>query len=134
PQIVEMVARGIDMFDCVLPTRLARHGMAFTAQGTLNLKNALYAEDAGPIEAGCGCYACRYFLRGAIRHFLKANEILGVRLVSIHNLYFYLQLMQTIRAALEKGSFDKFRSEFVSNYKRHNECDDLISDDKAPNA
>ncbi|MEO6848886.1 MAG: tRNA guanosine(34) transglycosylase Tgt [Chthoniobacterales bacterium] len=119
PQLVEMVARGIDMFDCVLPTRLARHGAAFTPKGSMNLKNASYAEDPMPIEQGCGCYACLHFTRGAIRHFLKANEILGVRLVSIHNLYFYLDLMRKIRASLEAREFDQLRKEFVANYVCH---------------
>lgn len=117
PQLVEMVARGIDMFDCVLPTRLARNGTAFTSTGTINLKNNPYISDHGPIEAGCGCYACTSFTRGYIRHLIKAEEILGLRLVSLHNLHFYLDLMRKIRAAIEEGSFASFRAAFVSGYR-----------------
>ncbi len=117
PQIVEMVARGIDMFDCVLPTRIARNGTAFTAAGTLNLKNAIYARDKQPIEEGCACPACAQFTRGYIRHLIKAEEILGLRLITLHNLHFYLHLMEKIRASIEDGSFGEFRKSFVSNYQ-----------------
>ncbi|MBV8899453.1 MAG: tRNA guanosine(34) transglycosylase Tgt [Verrucomicrobia bacterium] len=119
PQIVEMVARGIDMFDCVLPTRLARNGTAFTAQGTLNLKNRPFRTDERPIEVGCACATCRNFNRGYIRHLIKAEEILGLRLITIHNLHFYLNLMAQIRAALENGVFPQFRERFVANYAPH---------------
>src|ERR1700737_1997725 len=105
PQMVEMVARGVDMFDCVLPTRLARNGAAFTNRGTLNLKNAPFAYDKGPIEDGCQCAACRQFTRGYLRHLVKSEEILGLRLISQHNLYFYIGLMERIRRALEDGAF-----------------------------
>ena len=117
PQMVEMVARGIDLFDCVLPTRIARNGTAFTAAGTLNLRNACYIQDQGPIEAGCGCPACREFSRGYLRHLLKAEEILGLRLVSLHNLHFYLDLMARVRAELEAGTFQAFRERFVPGYR-----------------
>jgi queuine tRNA-ribosyltransferase len=116
PQMVEMVARGIDMFDCVLPTRVARNGTAFTSAGTVNLKNACHAKARGPIEEGCGCPACRRFSRAYIRHLLKAEEILGLRLVTQHNLYFYLHLMRRIRDAMEDGSFSKFRKAFLERY------------------
>lgn len=119
PQMVEMVARGIDMFDCVLPTRLARNGTAFTARGTMALKNAGYAEDPGPIEEGCTCYACANFTRAYIRHLIKAEEILGLRLVSLHNLHFYLNLMRTARRAIIEGSFAEFRRVFVAGYKKN---------------
>jgi queuine tRNA-ribosyltransferase len=119
PQIVEMVARGIDMFDCVLPTRLARNGTAFTARGTMNLKNNPYRVDPRPIEEGCQCSTCQQFTRAYIRHLIKAEEILGLRLITIHNLYFYLRLMTKIRAALENGSFAQFREQFVANYIKH---------------
>ncbi|MBV9999789.1 MAG: tRNA guanosine(34) transglycosylase Tgt [Verrucomicrobia bacterium] len=119
PQIVEMVARGVDMFDCVLPTRLARNGTAFTAQGTLNLKNQRFRTDERPIEAGCACATCHDFTRGYIRHLIKAEEILGLRLITIHNLHFYLNLMAQIRAAIENGTFPQFRKNFGSNYVRH---------------
>ena len=116
PQLVEMVARGVDMFDCVLPTRIARNGTAFTERGTLNLKNAEFIMDEGPIEDGCQCYACRNFARGYLRHLIKANEILGLRLVSLHNLHFYLHLMERIRTHIEAGTFADFRRTFVANY------------------
>jgi queuine tRNA-ribosyltransferase len=117
PQMVEMVARGVDMFDCVLPTRLARNGTAFTAGGTLNLKNAEYTRQTGPIEEGCPCAACAEFSRGYIKHLLKAEEILGLRLVSLHNLHFYLDLMAQVRGAIENGTFNTFRQNFVRHYK-----------------
>jgi len=117
PQMIELVARGIDMFDCVLPTRLARNGTAFTAAGTINLKNAPYAADQGPIEEGCECYACREFSRGYLRHLIKAEEILGLRLVSLHNLHFYLSLMDRARREIAAGTFESFRRSFVAGYK-----------------
>jgi queuine tRNA-ribosyltransferase len=117
PQLLEMIARGMDMFDCVLPTRLARNGTAFTTTGTLNLKNAEFAMDKSPIEENCICPACREFTRGYIRHLIKAEEILGLRLITLHNLHFYLDLMRQVREQIEKGSFAKFRKRFVSNYK-----------------
>ena len=117
PQMLEMVARGMDMFDCVLPTRLARNGTAFTAGGTLNLKNAEFARDKRPIEENCACPACREFMRGYIRHLIKAEEILGLRLVTLHNLHFYLNLMSRARTEIERGTFDQFRKEFVAEYK-----------------
>ncbi len=116
PQLVEMVARGVDMFDCVLPTRIARNGTAFTERGTLNLKNAEFTMDEGPIEDGCECPACRKFARGYLRHLIKANEILGLRLVTLHNLHFYLNLMRRIRGHIEAGTFAEFRKKFVSEY------------------
>jgi queuine tRNA-ribosyltransferase len=117
PQMIELVARGVDMFDCVLPTRIARNGTAFTAGGTLNLKNAEFTLDQGPIEDGCACLACAEFARGYIRHLLKAEEILGLRLITLHNLHFYLDLMARTRAAIAAGTFAEFRRVFVSNYK-----------------
>jgi queuine tRNA-ribosyltransferase len=117
PQLVEMVARGVDMFDCVLPTRIARNGTAFTETGTLNMKNARFAMDDGPIEEGCACTACRAFSRGYIRHLIKAEEILGLRLVTLHNLHFYLHLMERMREAIERGVFADFRTRFVKQYQ-----------------
>lgn len=117
PQMLEMIARGVDMFDCVLPTRLARNGTAFTAAGTLNLKNAEYAMQKGPIDEGCECPACREFSRGYIRHLVKAEEILGLRLITLHNLHFYLDLMRKAREAIEGGTFGQLRKDFVSGYK-----------------
>ncbi len=117
PQLLEMIARGTDMFDCVLPTRLARNGTAFTAAGTINLKNAEYSKDKRPIEDDCECTSCREFSRGYIRHLIKAEEILGLRLITLHNLHFYLDLMRQSRDKIDKGTFDEFRREFVSNYE-----------------
>ena len=117
PQLLEMIARGIDMFDCVLPTRLARNGTAFTSTGTLNLKNAEFALDKGPIEEGCQCPACREFTRGYVRHLIKAEEILGLRLITLHNLHVYLNLMQQAGDAIEDKRFAEFRQAFVAAYK-----------------
>ena len=117
PQLIELIARGVDMFDCVLPTRLARNGTAFTADGTLNLKNAEFTMQRGPIEEGCACPACAEFSRGYIRHLIKAEEILGLRLVTLHNLHFYLQLMSRTGTAIDDGCFNDFRSSFVRNYR-----------------
>ncbi|HEV3410180.1 MAG TPA: tRNA guanosine(34) transglycosylase Tgt, partial [Chthoniobacterales bacterium] len=117
PQLVELIARGMDMFDCVLPTRLARNGTAFTAGGTLNLKNAEFAMDKRPIEKDCTCPACAEFTRGYIRHLVKAEEILGLRLITLHNLHFYLELMRRVRDAIEQGTFARFRREFVASFK-----------------
>jgi queuine tRNA-ribosyltransferase len=116
PQLVEMVARGVDMFDCVLPTRIARNGTAFTETGTLNLKNAEFAMDQRPIEDGCACPCCRQFTRGYLRHLVKANEILGLRLITLHNLHFYLHLMERMRMHIGADTFDEFRRKFVANY------------------
>jgi queuine tRNA-ribosyltransferase len=117
PQLLEMIARGMDMFDCVLPTRLARNGTAFIATGTLNLKNAEFALDKRAIEESCACAACREFSRGYIRHLIKAEEILGLRLITLHNLHFYLNLMSRSRTEIEQGTFDQFRKKFVTGYK-----------------
>ena len=117
PQVLQMIARGMDMFDCVLPTRLARNGTAFTVTGTLNLKNAEFTLDKRPIEENCACETCRQFSRGYIRHLVKAEEILGLRLITLHNLHFYLNLMNRVRTEIESGAFDQFRKAFVAGYK-----------------
>jgi len=115
-QLVELVARGVDIFDCVLPTRVARHATVYTRTGTLNLRGAQYRLDGAPLEPGCGCYACQNFTRAYIRHLFKAGEILALVLVSLHNLHFYLELMRDIRDALDRDSFDTFRENFTRNY------------------
>src|SRR3989440_10571617 len=117
PQLLEMIARGMDLFDCVLPTRLARNGTAFTSAGTINLKNAEYAKDKTSIDDDCDCTSCRDFSRGYVRHLIKAEEILGLRIITLHNLHFYLDLMRRARAKIDNGTFDAFRREFVSNYE-----------------
>ncbi|HEX5755009.1 MAG TPA: tRNA guanosine(34) transglycosylase Tgt [Arenimonas sp.] len=113
--IVEAVARGIDMFDCVMPTRNARNGHYFTRFGQVRIRNARYEKDLNPIEPGCGCYTCRSgYTRSYLRHLDRCNEILASMLATIHNLYFYQQLMRDIRAAIEHGRFDAFRAHFYA--------------------
>jgi queuine tRNA-ribosyltransferase len=119
PQLLEMIARGMDMFDCVLPTRLARNGTAFSPTGTLNLKNAEFTKDKRPIDPDCSCTACSEFTRGYIRHLIKAEEILGLRLITLHNLHFYLELMRQARAKIDNGTFNEFRRDFAANYEPH---------------
>ncbi|HHY09885.1 MAG TPA: tRNA-guanine transglycosylase, partial [Firmicutes bacterium] len=115
--LIEGVIRGIDMFDCVWPTRLARHGTVITKDGNLPVRNLPYARDFKPLEAGCTCYACQNFSRAYIRHLLKANEVLGIRLTTIHNIAFLMRLMKDIRQAIESGSLWEFRREFLSRYR-----------------
>nr|MCR5774177.1 tRNA guanosine(34) transglycosylase Tgt [Lachnospiraceae bacterium] len=114
--IIEAVYRGVDFFDCVYPSRNARHGQLYTHDGKLNIKNAKYAEDMRPIEEGCGCPACRRYSRAYIRHLIKAEEMLGLRLCVLHNLYFYNHLMQEIRDAIDEDRFENFRQEFIRRY------------------
>ena len=116
-QLIELVARGVDMFDCVLPTRMARHGTAYTHQGQLHLKTAAFRLDQAPLEADCDCYACKNFTRAYIRHLLKAQEILGLMLVSLHNSHFYLRILREARAAIQAGTFAEFRRLFRENYR-----------------
>ncbi len=116
--IIEGVYRGVDFFDCVMPTRNGRHGHYFTWEGVLNINNAKYAEDDGPIDPQCDCPVCRNFSRSYIRHLLKAEEILAMRFGAIHNLYFYNNLMKRIRDELDKGTFSAFRNEFSEKLMR----------------
>jgi queuine tRNA-ribosyltransferase len=113
--LVEGVARGVDMFDCVLPTRNARNGMAFTAAGKVVIKNAVHSNDPGPLDAACGCYTCRYYSRAYLRHLYVAREILAYRLLTLHNLYYYLNLMVSMRQAIAEGRFAAFRQDFYQN-------------------
>ena len=115
-QIVELVARGIDMFDCVLPTRVARNGTAFTRKGAISIKAGFNKADFRPIEEGCDCYACQNFSRAYLRHLLNVEEILGLRMLSVHNSHMYLRIMADIRAQLAAGTFGEFRREFIANY------------------
>jgi queuine tRNA-ribosyltransferase len=115
--IVEGVARGIDIFDCVLPTRTARNGGLFTRSGRLNLRKGQYADDPLPVEPGCDCYACQHFSRAYLRHLFKAEEILGLHLATVHNVRFMIRLMNEIRGHIVAGTFAQFRSEFLSAYK-----------------
>ncbi len=116
--IVEAVVRGIDMFDCVLPTRSGRTGQAFTADGPLNLRNARFAEDEEPIEPGCPCPACTQFSRAYVHHLVKSGEILGAMLMTQHNLWFYQRLMQDLRDAIGQQRLSPFAAGFLSRYRR----------------
>ena len=114
--LVEGVYRGVDMFDCVLATRVARNGTCFTDHGRLVIRNATYAHDFGPIEEGCDCYACQNYSRAYIRHLIKAGEITGGRLATIHNLRYLIRLMERIRKAIEEDRYEEFRKEFFEKY------------------
>ncbi len=121
--IVEAVAAGVDLFDCVLPTRNARNGTVFTRQGKMVIKGASYARDPAPIEEECGCLACHRYSRAYIRHLLSVGEILGLRLTSWHNLYFYLQLMRQIREAVSEGRFKSWKKSFLESYQERKETE-----------
>ena len=110
--LVEAVARGVDMFDCVMPTRNARNGRLFTSQGAINIKNACHAEDDGPVDPACGCYTCRTFSRAYLRHLFMAGEMTSGVLNTLHNLFFYLDTMRRVREAITFGTFEKFRLDF----------------------
>ena len=116
--LVQSVSQGIDMFDCVLPTRNARNGWLFTRWGDVKIKNARHREDTGPLDPDCGCYACRHFSRAYLHHLTRANEILGARLNTIHNLHYYLELMGLLRGAIERGELGAFRGKFASQRSR----------------
>ena len=113
--IIEGVYRGVDFFDCVYPSRNGRHGHVYTRYGKLNLFNKKYEKDMRPIEEGCGCPACRYYSRAYIRHLLKAGEMLGMRLCTLHNLYFYNKMMSDIRAAIREGRFAEYRRDMTDS-------------------
>ena len=114
--ILEGVMRGVDMFDCVLPTRLARHGHAFRRDGKINLRNAKYKEDFTPIEDNCDCYACKHYTKAYIRHLIVANETLGARLLSIHNIRFLIKMTEEIRESIKEDKFLEYKDEFISKY------------------
>ena len=116
--LLEGVQRGIDMFDCVLPTRLGRHGSCFTSRGRIKVRNAEYKEDFTPVDPECDCRVCENYTRAYIRHLLKRKEILGVRLTSYHNLYFYLQLMKKVRSAVSRGQLSQLCRDFYQKYGR----------------
>jgi queuine tRNA-ribosyltransferase len=116
PDLVEAVARGVDLFDCVLPTRNGRNGQAFTHDGTITIKQSRYARDPAPLEEDCACYACRRFARAYLRHLFMAGELLAPRLLTLHNLHFYLTLMARIRGAIASGEFAAFRARFLARY------------------
>ena len=112
--IVAAVLRGIDMFDCVMPTRHARNGHLFTAHGVINIRNSIHQEDLGPVDATCGCYTCRNYSRAYLRHLDRCNEILGARLNTIHNLHFYLQLLAGLRAAIRAGTLGAWAGAYLT--------------------
>jgi queuine tRNA-ribosyltransferase len=112
--IVAAVLRGVDMFDCVMPTRHARNGHLFTSTGVVNIRNAVHQKDPGPVDPACGCYTCRNYSRAYLRHLDRCNEILGSRLNTLHNLHFYLTLMRDLRAAIETGTLAGFCREFLA--------------------
>ena len=114
--LFEAVERGIDMADCVLPTRMARHGAFLTSKGQLTIKNAKYKRDFSPIDSDCSCYTCKNYSRAYIRHLFNENEILGARLASIHNLFFLINLMKSIRMSIKENNFMEFKREFYENY------------------
>jgi queuine tRNA-ribosyltransferase len=116
--LVESVARGVDMFDCVLPTRNARNGQLLTRHGPLNIRNARYADDPSPIDDACRCYTCLHFSRAYLRHLASTGEMLGATLGSMHNLFFYLDLMEGMRKTIEFGSFEEFRQNFHRTFSR----------------
>jgi len=120
--ILEGVARGIDIFDCVLPTRVARNGGLFTRQGRLNLRNSRYAADPLPVEPGCDCYCCQNFSKAYLRHLFKAEEILGLHLATIHNVRFMIRLMKEVRQSILAGTFPAFRQRFLAEYEVPNQA------------
>ena len=121
--LIENVIRGIDIFDCVSPTRLARHGHAYTFNGKINLKNNKYKEDFTPIENDCDCYTCKNFTKAYVKHLINANEGFGARLLSIHNLRFLMRLMENIRENIKTSTLEEYRDNFVKNYY-HKDDDD----------
>ncbi len=117
--LVEGVQHGIDMFDCVFPTRVARNGTTMTSRGRLVVKNAEFARDFRPIDPDCDCYTCRNFSRAYVRHLLKTEEIFGLRLTTTHNLHFLIQFMKKMRQAILEDRFVLFRQEFLASYQIH---------------
>ena len=115
--MLEAVSKGVDIFDCVLPTRIARHGNAFTRHGKINLKNKKFKDDFSPIEKKCDCYTCKNYTKAYIRHLLTANEALGGRLLSIHNIRFLVKLTEDMRKHIKKNSFISFKKNFIKKYK-----------------
>ncbi|MFC1647600.1 tRNA guanosine(34) transglycosylase Tgt [Patescibacteria group bacterium] len=116
--LLESISHGVDMFDCVMATRNARHGSFWTKDGRSHIKNAGYKEDAGPVMKGCGCYACKNFSRSYVRHLILENEMFGQRLLTIHNIYFLVDLMKKVRMHIEKGTFESFKARFLKRFKK----------------
>ena len=114
--IVESVSRGIDMFDCVMPTRHARNGHLFTSRGPVNIRNAQYTTDTAPLDPNCGCYTCSHYSLAYLRHLEKCSEILGLRLNTMHNLYYYQEVMSNIRRAIDAGDLSEYTAELRAAY------------------
>ncbi len=114
--ILEAVSLGVDLFDCVLPTRNGRTGMAFTSEGKIIIKASKYAEDYAPLDKTCNCYTCQHFSRAYLRHLFNAGEVLAGRLVSFHNIYFYIKLMIMIRKSIQKGTYANFMKKMSGNF------------------
>lgn len=118
--IIEGVIRGVDIFDCVLPTRIARHGQAFTRNGKINLNNAKYKEDLTPVEEGCDCYTCKNYSKAYIRHLITTKEMLGGRLLSIHNIRFLIRLTEQLREAIKQDNILEYKEQFLNQYEKNN--------------
>jgi len=116
--IIRAVSVGIDMFDCVIPTRHARNGQIYTSTGMIRIKNSKYKKDTNPLDDNCSCYTCQNFSRAYIKHLKNCNEILGSRLATIHNLFFYFDLMRQIRKSIRKNEFKKFADAFIQSYQQ----------------
>jgi queuine tRNA-ribosyltransferase len=121
--MLEAVEAGIDMMDCVQPSRIGRHGTTFTKYGRLVIKNACYSEDPRPLDEDCDCYVCKNYTRGYIRHLFKSQEILGSRLATYHNLYFLIKMMKDAREAIKEGRFKEYKEEFINNYSQRGKSD-----------
>lgn len=121
--MLEAVENGIDMMDCVQPTRIGRHGTVFTKYGRLVIKNKIYEEDTRPLDEDCDCYSCKNYNRAYIRHLFKAEEMLGQRLATIHNLHFLIKLMSNARESIKNGEFNKYKNSFIENYSKGKDSD-----------
>ncbi len=117
PEVLEAISCGVDMFDCVVPTRNGRNGQAFTFSGEIQVRNAPCKDDFTPIDPECDCFVCKNYTRGYIRHLLNTGEMLAMRLVSLHNIYFYVKLIQISREAIRNNRFEEFKKQFVSKYR-----------------
>lgn len=116
--LLTAISLGVDMFDCVSPTRLGRHGVAYTNDGKINLRNSGFRNDHEPLDNECECYACKNFSKGYIAHLLRENEILGMRLLSLHNLHFLVNLVDSARTAIKNGNFFAFKDSFLARYSK----------------
>ncbi len=130
-ELVVQAGFGVDMFDCTVPTRYGRNGSVFTREGKLVVRNAVYKDDHRPLEEGCGCYACRHYTRAYIRHLFNTGEILAHRLATIHNLFFYQELMRGVRRAIDQGNYRKFQQDFLENFRSEASDSSEASDARA---